>query len=67
LKLLLEKIRKPLAYIGIGDYFPNRVPTAQEIRGIYKWDFINLKSFYTSTKNNYQNKKTAHRMGENLC
>ena len=31
---------------------------------INKWDLLNLKSFCTG--NNKQNKKTTHRLGENI-
>jgi hypothetical protein len=40
-------------------------PIAQEITPrIYKWDCIKLISFCTVKENNYQNKETAYKMGE---
>jgi hypothetical protein len=49
LKLVKENIGKILEDIGIGNYFLNQTPIAQEIRArVDKWDFIKLKSFCTS-------------------
>jgi hypothetical protein len=54
-------MEKTLEDIGIGNYFLNRSPIAQKIRARIN----KLKSFCTS-KENYQNQDTTHRMGENL-
>jgi hypothetical protein len=49
LKLLQGKIAETLENIGIGDYFLNRIPIAQEIRPIIdKLDYIKFKSLYIS-------------------
>ena len=32
-----------------------------------EWNQLKLKSFYIAEKNHKQNKKTTHRMGENIC
>jgi hypothetical protein len=38
--------------IGIGKDFLNRTPVAQQLRKrIDKWDFMKLKSFFTTNKN----------------
>jgi hypothetical protein len=47
--ILHHKCNLKIASKGIGNYFLNRTPTAQEIRAkIDKWDCIKLKSFCTS-------------------
>jgi hypothetical protein len=49
LKLLQDKIQKTLYNRGIGNFFLTRTPIAQGIRvRIDKWDYLKLKSFYTS-------------------
>jgi hypothetical protein len=37
----------PLNSLAQGDFL-NRIPFAQALRTINKWDFIKLKSFYTA-------------------
>jgi len=37
---------------------------------VNKWDLIKIKSFYTAKEiiqNKQTNKKTTHKMGENIC
>jgi hypothetical protein len=49
LKLVQDGAGNTLEVIGIGKDFLNRTPAAQQlIESIDKWDFIKLKSFYTT-------------------
>jgi mitochondrial fission protein ELM1 len=49
LQLAQERAGNTLEAIGIGKGFLNRTPTAQQLRErIYKWDYMKLKSFYTT-------------------
>jgi hypothetical protein len=49
LKLVQEGAANTLEIIGIGKDFLNRTPKAQQLRErMDKWDFIKLKSFYTT-------------------
>jgi hypothetical protein len=49
LKLVQEGPGNTLELIGIGKDFLNRTPAAQQLRErMDKWDFIKLKSFYTT-------------------
>jgi hypothetical protein len=49
LKLLQEGAGNTLEQIGLGKDFLNRTPAAQQLRErMNKWDFIKLKSFYTT-------------------
>jgi superfamily II RNA helicase len=49
LKLLQEGTGNTLELTGIGKDFLNRTPAAQQLRErIDIWDFIKLKSFYTT-------------------
>jgi hypothetical protein len=51
LKLVQEGAGKTLEAIGIGKYFLNRTPAAQQLREMMdKLDFIKLKSFCTTTE-----------------
>jgi hypothetical protein len=44
-----ERTGNTLEVIGIGKGFLNRTPGVQQLReSIDKWDFIKLKSFYTT-------------------
>jgi hypothetical protein len=44
-----KKIEKTLEYIGLGNYFLNKILIDQEIRArIDKWDYIKLKGFCPS-------------------
>ena len=66
IKLLEENIGQTLSDINDSNIFsdpPLRVMTAKT--KINKWDLIKLKSFCTAKEP--LNKKTTHRMGENLC
>ena len=48
-KLLEEKIGKNLCDIGLGNDFLNMTPKAQATKSkIHKWDYIKLKSFFTT-------------------
>jgi hypothetical protein len=49
LKLVQERAGNTLEVIGIGKDFLSRTPVAQQLReSMDKWDFIKLKSFYTT-------------------
>jgi hypothetical protein len=49
LKLVKEGAGNTLYVIGIGKDFLNRTPVAQQLREkMNKWDFIKLKSFFTT-------------------
>jgi hypothetical protein len=49
LKLVQERAGTTLEGIGIGKNFPNRAPAAQQLRErMDKWDYIKLKSFWTT-------------------
>jgi hypothetical protein len=44
--LVQERVGNTLEIVGIGKYFLNRTPAAQQLReSIDKWDYIKLKSF----------------------
>jgi hypothetical protein len=44
-KLLQERIEETLAHTGLGNYFPNITPRAQQLRErIDKWDTSNQKA-----------------------
>jgi vacuolar-type H+-ATPase catalytic subunit A/Vma1 len=48
-KLIQEGVRNSLEVIRIDKDFLNRTQSAQQLRErINKWDFIKLKSFYTT-------------------
>jgi hypothetical protein len=47
--LVQERVAKTLEIIGIGKNFLKRTPAAQQLReSMDKWDFIKLKSFYST-------------------
>jgi hypothetical protein len=49
LKLLQERAGNTVEVIGIGKDFLNRTPAVQQLRErMDKWDFIKLKSFFTT-------------------
>jgi hypothetical protein len=49
LKLIQERAGNILEIIGIGKDFLNRTPAAQQLKErMDKWDFIKLKTFYTT-------------------
>jgi hypothetical protein len=49
LKLVQERVGNTLELIGIGKYFLNGTPSAQQLReSMDKWDLIKLKSFCSS-------------------
>jgi hypothetical protein len=49
LKLVQERAGNTLEAIGTGKDFYNRIPAAQQLReSMDKWDFIKLKSFFTT-------------------
>jgi hypothetical protein len=51
LKLIQERARDTLELIGIGNDFLNRGQMAQQLREIIdKWDYMKLKSFFTTTE-----------------
>ena len=65
-KLLEENIGRTLSDINHISILFDPPPRVMKIKTkINKEDLIKLKSFCTA--NNKQNKKTTHRMGENIC
>jgi hypothetical protein len=53
--------------MSIGKDFLNRTPAAQQLReSMNKWDFIKLKSFFT-TKEIVSKLKRPPTVGENIC
>jgi hypothetical protein len=49
LKLVQERAGNTLEAIGMGKDFLSRTQVAQQLReSINKWDYMNLKSFYTT-------------------
>jgi hypothetical protein len=67
LKLVQERVGNTLELIGIGKYFLNRTPAAQQLReSIDKWDFIKLKIFCTRKEMVFK-LETTHRVRENIC
>ena len=72
IKLLEENISQTLSDINDRNIFSE--PPLRELTTktkINKWDLIKLKSFFSIMVNykgnTKQNKKTTHRMGENIC
>jgi hypothetical protein len=67
LKLVQEGAGNSLEVIDVGKDFLNRTPAAQQLKErMDKWNFIKLKSFYT-TKEMISKLETTHRVGENIC
>jgi hypothetical protein len=57
--LVQERVGNTLELIGIGKYFLNGTPPAQQLRdSIYKWDFIKLKSFCSTKEMGSKLKRT---------
>jgi hypothetical protein len=49
LKLVQKRVGNTLELVGIGKNFLNGTPAAQQLRdSIDKWNFIKLKSFYST-------------------
>jgi hypothetical protein len=68
LKLVQERAGNTLEVIGIGKNFLSRTPAAQQLRErMDRWDFIKLKSFFTTKVMVSKLKKTNHRVEENIC
>ena len=68
IKLLEENISRTLSNKIHNYIFFNPPPKIMEIKAkINKWDLLKLKSFLHCKGNNKQNKKTTHRLGENIC
>ena len=58
MKLLKENIGSILFDIGLSNIFLNMSPRARETKAkINKWDYINLKSFYTAKETMNRKKK----------
>ena len=67
IKLLEENIGRTVSDINHNIFFAPS-PRIMEIKTkINKWDLLKPKSFLHSKGNNKQNKKTAYRLGENIC
>jgi hypothetical protein len=66
---LLQKKKKTLEDVDIGNDFLTRTPMAQKIRArIDKWDGLKqTQKLLHSKGNNYKSKETAFRMKEDLC
>ena len=67
IKLLEDNIGQTLSNINHSNIFsdlPLRVMTIKT--KINKWDLIKLKKFLHNKGNPKENKKTSHRMGENI-
>ena len=68
IKLLEENIGRTLFDINRSNIFFDLSPRVIKIKTkINKWDLIKLESFCTAKETHKQNKKTTHRMGENVC
>lgn len=67
MKLLEGNIGKILHDIGLYNDILDKTSKAQVIEAkIDKWDYIKLKSFYTTEKT-ISKVKTTYHMGENIC
>ena len=65
-KLLEENVGRTCFDINHSNIFFYPSPRVMEIKAkINNWNIMKLKNIYTA--NHKQNKKTAHRMGENIC
>ena len=68
IKLLEENIGRTLYDINHSKILFDPPLREMEIKTkINKWDLIKLESFCTAKETHKQNKKTTHRMGENVC
>ena len=66
IKLLEEDIGRTLFDINCSNIFFILSPTIMEMKSkINNWDLIKLKRFCTAKET--INKRTTHRMGENIC
>ena len=66
IKLLEDNIGRTCFDINHSNIFFYPSPRVMEIKAkINNWNIMKLKNIYTA--NHKQNKKTAHRMGENIC
>ena len=65
IKFLEKNIGRTLFDINCSNTFLDPPPRVMKTK-INKWDLIKLKSFCTA-KETINNKKTTHRMGENIC
>ena len=64
----MENIGRTLSDINHSKILFDPPPRVMKIKTkINKWDLINLKKLFHSKGNHKQNKKTTHRMGENIC
>ena len=67
IKLLEENRKENLYKVGVGNHFLAMTSKTQVAKAkIDKWDYIKLKSFCTSKKNNQQSKKATCGMGKYL-
>jgi hypothetical protein len=68
LKLVQEGAGNTLEVIGIGKVFLNRTPEAQQLRErMDKWDFIKLKSFFTTKEMFSKLKRPPTKWEKNIC
>ena len=66
IKLLEENIGRTLSNINSSKFFFALLPRVMKIKTrINKWDLVKLKSFWTAKE--AINKKTIHRVRENIC
>jgi hypothetical protein len=67
LKLIEEKMRKSLEYMGTGGKFLNRTPVAYTVRSrINKWDLIKLQSFCKAKNTVNKTKRATNRLRKDL-
>ena len=68
IKFLEENMGRMLFNINHSSILFDSPPRIRNITiKINKWDLIKLKSFCIAKETTKKNKKTTHRMGENLC
>ena len=68
IKLLEENIGRTCSDVNRSNIFFNSSPRIVEIKTkLNKWGLLKLKKLLHTKGNSKQNKKTTHRLGENIC